>query len=174
MPYLAFNLNNGNEFIFDLVEDRLSLGRNARNEILIENEGISSFHAELLRQADGHYEVVDLNSSNGTFVNDERVKRATLKPGDKVNFGHLEARFRDTKLPGGEREARGGTSSAEEKRRDAESLEGGHRSTQLIPIPAPAPVVAPAPALASGTAGSPPAGATAPPPAPNLVPPAGA
>ena len=46
MPYLAFNLNNGNEFIFDLVEERLSLGRNPRNEIVIENNYISSFHAD--------------------------------------------------------------------------------------------------------------------------------
>ena len=68
MPYLAFNLNDGNEFIFDLVEERLSLGRNQRNEIVIENTFISGFHAELLRLPDGNYEVIDLKSSNGTFV----------------------------------------------------------------------------------------------------------
>src|SRR5688572_12698939 len=102
MPYLAFNLNNGNEFIFDLVEERLSLGRNTRNEIVIENTFISSFHAELQRQDDGCYEVIDLKSSNGTFVNGKRVDRAVLRPGDKVRFGQLDAKYHDGKLPGPE------------------------------------------------------------------------
>ena len=95
MPYLAFNLNNGNEFIFDLVEERVSLGRNSRNEIVIENTFISSFHAELLRQKDGSYEIVDLKSTNGTFVNDERVERAMLQPSDLVRFGQLVARYHE-------------------------------------------------------------------------------
>src|SRR3954470_15228661 len=100
MPYLAFNLNNGNEFIFDLVEERLSLGRNSRNEIVIENTFISSFHAELLRQEDGNYELIDLNSANGTYVNGKRAERAVLKPEDRVRFGQLEARYKEGTLPG--------------------------------------------------------------------------
>lgn len=55
MPYLAFNLNNGNGFIFDLVEERLTRGRNAGNDVVIENSFISQFHAEFLRQPDGAY-----------------------------------------------------------------------------------------------------------------------
>ena len=135
MPYLAFNLNDGNEFIFDLVEERLSLGRNQRNEIVIENTFISGFHAELLRSPDGNYEVIDLKSSNGTFVNGQRVDRAMLKPGDKVRFGQLDARFRDATLPGPERTGKGGTPSAEQKMREA-GLEGGaDGETEIINLP---------------------------------------
>ena len=79
----AFNLNDGNEFIFDLLEERLSLGRNPRNEIVIDNNQISSFHAEFVRQPDGEYVLTDLKSSNGTFVNqagDPIGKGANLKP----------------------------------------------------------------------------------------------
>ena len=134
MPYLAFNLNNGNEFIFDLVEERLSLGRNPRNEIVIENNQISSFHAELLRQPDGNYEIIDLKSSNGTYVNGKRAERAMLKPGDKIRFGQLEASFRNIKLPGGERESKGSSASAEDKRREAEAkAEIGHK-TDMVPV----------------------------------------
>ena len=95
MAYLAFNLNDGNEFVFDLLEERLSIGREPRNDIVIDNTFISGFHAEFVRQADGGYEVVDLKSSNGTFVNGKRVQRARVKGGDKISFGQLEARYRD-------------------------------------------------------------------------------
>jgi hypothetical protein len=95
MPYLAFNLNDGNEFVFDLLDERLSLGRDAKNDIVIDNGFISGFHAEFLKQSDGTYEMVDLKSSNGTFLNGKRVERTRLRGGDRVQFGQLEARFRD-------------------------------------------------------------------------------
>jgi hypothetical protein len=106
MPYLAFNLNNGNEFVFDLVQDRISLGRSPQNEIVIENIFISSYHAELLRQADGNYEIVDLRSTLGTFVNGTRIRTVILRPNDKIRFGELDARYREGELtrpvpPGG-------------------------------------------------------------------------
>ena len=78
MPYLAFNLNDGNEFVFDLLDERLSIGRDSKNDIVIDNSFISGFHAEFLKQADGAYEVVDLKSSNGTFLNGKRIERARL------------------------------------------------------------------------------------------------
>src|SRR6187401_3417615 len=93
MPYLAFKLNNGDELVFDLVEDRISLGRDSRNEVVIGNTFISDFHAELLRHADGGYEVIDLKSSDGTFVNEKRIDRVVLHPEDKVRFGELYARY---------------------------------------------------------------------------------
>jgi len=95
MAYLAINLNNDSEFAFDLLEPRLTLGRDGRNDIEIENGYISGRHAELIRQEDGNYEVVDLNSSNGTFVNGKRIERAKLKHGDRVRFGQLESRYRE-------------------------------------------------------------------------------
>ena len=95
MAYLAFNLNDGNEFVFDLLEDRLTLGRDASNDIVIDNTYISAHHAELLRQEDGTYEVVDLKSSNGTYVNGKRVDRGRVKGGDRLRFGQLAAKFRE-------------------------------------------------------------------------------
>ncbi len=152
MPYLAFNLNDGNEFIFDLLEERLSLGRNPRNEIVIDNNQISSFHAEFARQPGGAYVLTDLKSSNGTYVNGRRVESAELKPGDKVRFGQLEARFRDTHLPGPDREEKGSSPSAEDKRRDAESIEGPGPQTEFIPLRK-APTDAPSPLSESTTLG---------------------
>lgn len=108
MPYLAFNLNDGNEFVFDILEERLSIGRDVKNDIVIDNTYISGFHAEFIRQADGGYELVDLKSSNGTFVNGKRIDRARVKGGDKIRFGQLDSRFR-------ERAPKGTAPSAEAK-----------------------------------------------------------
>ena len=95
MPYLAFNLNDGNEFVFDVLEDRLSIGRDAKNDIVIDNSYISGIHAEIIKQADGHYELIDLKSSNGTYVNGQRIQRSKIKGGDKIRFGQLDSRFRE-------------------------------------------------------------------------------
>ncbi len=112
MHYLAFNLNDGNEFIFDIVEDRLSLGRDAGNEIVIDNSYISSFHAKLVRQADDSYEVNDLKSANGTFINGKRIERGILKIGDRIRFGQLDARLRDATRPDPENTSKVATTSA--------------------------------------------------------------
>jgi chromosome segregation ATPase len=95
MPYLAFNLNDGNEFVFDILEERLSIGRDAKNDIVIDNSYISGFHAEMTKQVDGSYELIDLKSSNGTFVNGQRIERSRIKGGDKIRFGQLDSRFRE-------------------------------------------------------------------------------
>lgn len=94
MPYLAFNLNNGHEFIFEIIEERLSVGRNAKNNVVIDKAYISSFHAELIRDEKGSYELVDLKSANGTFVNGSKIERSLIKDGDQLRFGPLEAKFR--------------------------------------------------------------------------------
>src|SRR5437870_5282293 len=97
MPYLAFNLNDGNEFIFDLIEDRLSLGRNPRNEIVIENNQISSFHAEFARQPNGAYLLTDLKSTNVTFVNGHSSGSGDRNPDvaqDSDNRTHVHHRHR--------------------------------------------------------------------------------
>src|SRR5687768_9531361 len=134
MPYLAFNLNNGNEFIFDLEDARLSLGRNSRNEIVIDSSQISSFHAELLRRPDGNYEVIDLKSSNGTFVNGKRIERAVLRQGDKVRFGGLEAKFRETKQDEDGPRRGGGGKSVEEKKREAQQSGAPETKTEAVQL----------------------------------------
>ena len=81
--------------IFDLLEDKLSIGRDSGNDIVIDSGHISGFHAQFNRQPDGGYEVVDLKSSNGTFVNGRRIERSLVKNDDRIQFGQLDSRFRD-------------------------------------------------------------------------------
>ena len=49
---------------------------------------VSRHHAELRERRDGRYELLDLRSANGTFVNGRRVERATLEERDVVTVGH--------------------------------------------------------------------------------------
>lgn len=60
-------------------------GRQSECEIHIPSDGISRRHAEMKLTADGVM-VEDLGSANGTYINDRRINRELLKPGDELRF----------------------------------------------------------------------------------------
>ncbi|MFN8241778.1 MAG: FHA domain-containing protein [Bacteroidales bacterium] len=62
----------------------LSIGRSASNNIVISDEMVSRHHAEMVILDNGQVVLRDLGSSNGTFVNGNRIKECYLKPGDIV------------------------------------------------------------------------------------------
>ena len=64
----------------------LKLGRSPNCEVQVNGTGVSREHAELRLDRDG-WSVRDLGSSNGTYVNDERVDGARLEHGDVVRLG---------------------------------------------------------------------------------------
>ena len=64
----------------------VSIGRSAESDLQLLDLGVSRFHCVIEDQADG-LAVTDLHSSNGTFVNGERVKREALAKGDEVGVG---------------------------------------------------------------------------------------
>ena len=64
----------------------ITIGRNPGNDIPIDNLGVSKQHAKIIKH-DGGYVVEDLNSTNGTFINDKRVARAVLNNNDEVHIG---------------------------------------------------------------------------------------
>jgi ABC-type multidrug transport system ATPase subunit len=65
----------------------LVLGRALDNDIVVPDLLVSKRHAEL-RSSAGQYEIVDLGSHNGTFINDARVNRAAVRDGDVIAIGH--------------------------------------------------------------------------------------
>jgi pSer/pThr/pTyr-binding forkhead associated (FHA) protein len=64
----------------------VTIGRAPDNDVAIDNLAMSNYHARVYSEA-GHLVVEDLNSLNGTFVNDARVERATLRDGDIIQVG---------------------------------------------------------------------------------------
>lgn len=73
--------------VFPLEGDQLTVGRDATNGVAINDAEVSRRHARLNFQG-GKYVIEDLGSTNGTFVNGQRLTGPhVLKPGDVVAFG---------------------------------------------------------------------------------------
>ena len=75
----------------------LRIGRIPDNDLVLRDLDVSRHHAELRKSSDGAYEIVDLGSHNGTFVNGRRVSSAVLSESDIVSIGRSTFR-----LAGGE------------------------------------------------------------------------
>ena len=64
----------------------VGIGRSPDNDLPVDNLAVSNYHARVYFEA-GRLVVEDLDSLNGTFVNDLRVERATLHDGDSIWIG---------------------------------------------------------------------------------------
>jgi two-component system, NtrC family, sensor kinase len=78
--------NRGARHDLDAQEGAVSIGREAGNAIQLDDNEVSRRHAEI-RLVGESYVVGDLKSSNGTFLNESRVERATLASGDRIRIG---------------------------------------------------------------------------------------
>ncbi len=78
----------------------VTIGRSPDNDLHVDNLAVSSHHAKIFAE-EGRLVVEDLNSLNGTFVNSQRIKRVTLKPGDVVMVGKhsIEVRGEADSMP---------------------------------------------------------------------------
>ncbi|HEY1584132.1 MAG TPA: FHA domain-containing protein, partial [Polyangia bacterium] len=73
------------------------VGRGPYNHVVLDDTRISRQHAKISPEPGGHV-VYDLNSANGTFVNEVQVKRQKLSPADVVRFGPFTFRFESAAL----------------------------------------------------------------------------
>src|SRR5438132_13565499 len=76
----------------ELTPDAMTVGRSSACNIRIGDAGVSSKHAKIWCE-DGEYYLMDLGSTNGTFVNDKDVDRERLTDGDVITFGMTQASF---------------------------------------------------------------------------------
>ena len=67
-------------------KDTITIGRNNNSDIQINNLGVSNKHAAITRQ-NGSYVIEDLNSTNGTLLNNERITKASLSGKDVITIG---------------------------------------------------------------------------------------
>lgn len=77
---------------FPLYSDRVTIGRSPVCDIHIDEASLSSEHARLDRSADG-WQIVNLLSTNGVFVNGEKVFSRRLEDHDVIGLGRLRMRF---------------------------------------------------------------------------------
>jgi pSer/pThr/pTyr-binding forkhead associated (FHA) protein len=66
-----------------------TVGRAQRADFIVDAALVSRVHCRLSAGRDG-LEIVDLGSTNGTFVNDKRIARAQLTSGDRLRVGRIE------------------------------------------------------------------------------------
>jgi pSer/pThr/pTyr-binding forkhead associated (FHA) protein len=92
MPKLTICSETGEATSHDLVEERYTIGRGPENAIRLEDNSVSGRHAELVVGAENCF-LKDLGSTNGTLVNGQPVTETQLRPGDRIQFGKVEASF---------------------------------------------------------------------------------
>jgi pSer/pThr/pTyr-binding forkhead associated (FHA) protein len=76
----------------DLKVDKVTIGRVEDNTFQIADGSISSHHCEILLQGSDVL-IRDLDSTNGSFINGERITEAVLKPGQILRLGMIEMRL---------------------------------------------------------------------------------
>jgi pSer/pThr/pTyr-binding forkhead associated (FHA) protein len=112
---------------YELKVDKTTVGRLEDNAFQIAEQSVSSHHCELLLKGNDVI-VRDLNSTNGTYINGEKVSEKVLKPGQILRLGNVEARL---ETDGAASTATGATAgaaaaaAAEKKKQD--------RNTSVIP-----------------------------------------
>jgi signal transduction histidine kinase len=84
--------DQGNRFEFDSTQWPIVLGRDGACTIQLHDTEVSRIHAEI-RRVDGNWLLVDLKSSNGTYINNRRVERHELASGDQLQLGRTVILF---------------------------------------------------------------------------------
>jgi len=94
MPKLTVVLGRTPLKVYELDQPVIKIGRVAGQDIVIDNMSVSRTQAEIIKQADGSWIVRDAGSSNGTFVNGDKLggDRA-LHPGDEISMGKYSVLF---------------------------------------------------------------------------------
>jgi len=68
-----------------------TVGRAPRADFILDAALVSRVHCRITA-SDDSLEVVDLSSTNGTYINDKRIRKATVSPGDRLRVGRVEMR----------------------------------------------------------------------------------
>jgi pSer/pThr/pTyr-binding forkhead associated (FHA) protein/DNA-binding NarL/FixJ family response regulator/MFS family permease len=76
----------GAPFLFPLDEEELSIGRSGSCHLVLRDQLLSRKHAVIRKTPEG-FLLEDQGSSNGTYVNDERIQRRLIIPGDRIRLG---------------------------------------------------------------------------------------
>jgi hypothetical protein len=79
--------------VLSLSEEVTTIGSVAGNTVVLADPAVSRKHAGI-RKVDSNYELADLGSTNGVYVNGHKVPKKTLEPGDIIRVGNTEAVFR--------------------------------------------------------------------------------
>lgn len=88
MAHLQLKQLNGSqtEELID-IEERITIGRHSNNDLILRFDNISRYHCVIYVDEEHNIFVKDLNSANGTYLNDERIERAQVHEHDLLQIG---------------------------------------------------------------------------------------
>ena len=86
-PYLRWFTPEGREQTFVLSVDETLMGRKSDADVILTDPYVSRHHAKIVKGQDG-YDLVDLQSTHGSFVNGHRITEQVLRSGDRISLGH--------------------------------------------------------------------------------------
>lgn len=91
---------NGEEIgkTYSWTADPIRIGRNSANDFVIANASVSGEHC-VIERCEGGWRVKDLDSTNGTRVNDQRITMATVRRNDVIAFGDIAVSIRGDDVP---------------------------------------------------------------------------
>ncbi len=92
MAKISITLPDGTDISHELTEDVVTVGRVSDNIIQVNDVSVSSHHAEIIFSGN-HHILKDLNSTNGTRVNDHSFTEGPLRDGDRIRFGKIDCRY---------------------------------------------------------------------------------
>lgn len=117
---------------YELNTDKTTIGRVEDNSFQVAEASISSHHCEvLLRGTD--VVIKDLNSTNGTFINGEKISESVLKPGQTLRLGQVEFRL-ENGAPAASAPSASAPSSAPAPAAPASAPSQRQRQDQTAPI----------------------------------------
>ncbi|NLS10584.1 FHA domain-containing protein [Nesterenkonia sp. MY13] len=83
--------NQGARFLID--KDHTTVGRHPEADIFLDDVTVSRRHVTINRAGEDSFELVDLGSLNGTYVNHDRVDKLMLNTGDELQIGKFRLTF---------------------------------------------------------------------------------
>ena len=92
MPVLKIELRIKDKILktYAFTQDVVEIGRIPTADVFIDNTGISRYHTRIEKSIGGPYVVKDLGSTNGTYVNDERISEKVLEDSDVISINKFK------------------------------------------------------------------------------------
>ena len=92
--YIVHKKKNGEDQSYPLGAEDFTIGRNPQNDLTLSDRGVSRRHAIVGLSDLGQYQIQDLSSGNGIYINGQRVKKKQdLNDGDKISIGKCKMVF---------------------------------------------------------------------------------
>ncbi len=92
-PYAYLIADDGTDTRYPITRTIWRIGRSKDNELSLDDTSISRRHAEIHRNGNGTFDIIDMNSMNGVYINNEKIGKAELHEGDTLEIGDFFMHF---------------------------------------------------------------------------------